>query len=195
LHCNGVDLGTMRRVLYELSCRTGYLVLAPEYPGYGTEAAQPVSATAAVQVAIKAYTALHRRLPLNLPLVVLGRSIGSGLAAQVAVARLPRPPTALVLVSAFRSVARAAPVGLRWAVPRRLLSTEAALLQVTAPTLLIHGALDEIIPFEHSEYLHATSPARLRELVRLRGAGHNDIDYDVLAQLVVRFVARARDLA
>jgi pimeloyl-ACP methyl ester carboxylesterase len=62
-------------------------------------------------------------------------------------------------------------------VPRALLRyplrTDEALARVDAPVWLIHGDADDVVPFAHSERLHARFP-RTR-LYRVAGGGHNDL--------------------
>ena len=43
------------------------------------------------------------------------------------------------------------------------------------PTLIIHGAEDWIIPVAEAEALHVACPAPQKHLVKIRGAGHNDL--------------------
>ncbi len=47
--------------------------------------------------------------------------------------------------------------------------------RVTAPTLIIHGERDWIIPVTDAEALHEASAAADKLLVRIPGAGHNDL--------------------
>ena len=43
------------------------------------------------------------------------------------------------------------------------------------PTLLLHGTADMIIPLSDAEALYRASPSRSKELVKIEGAGHNDL--------------------
>jgi len=43
--------------------------------------------------------------------------------------------------------------------------------------LVVHGLVDEIVPFEGSESLHAAASSRQKELVLVEGAGHNNIGH------------------
>jgi len=43
------------------------------------------------------------------------------------------------------------------------------------PTLIIHGANDQIIPFNDAQALYDFSPAEMKRLVRIENAGHNDL--------------------
>lgn len=121
-------------------------------------------------------------------IVVMGRSLGSSVAAWLA-ARVE--PAGLVLEAAFTSIVALGQYHYPWA-PIRLLSrfrynTEKQLGRVRCPVLLIHGRHDDIVPHDHAETL-ARSTDRVVELVTLDG-GHND------AMLVSRqrYVERLRE--
>lgn len=43
------------------------------------------------------------------------------------------------------------------------------------PTLIIHGTNDRIIPISDAEALHAACPSVHKRLLRVQGAGHNDL--------------------
>ena len=124
--------------------------------------------------------------------VVLGRSLGSALAATLAadLGAAGRPVDLTVLVSPYESMTALAGEIYPW-VPGPLLRyplrTDLAVARLRGPLWLLHGEHDEVIPPSHSERLLALSaaPAKAR-LVTLAGAGHNDLQmfpayFDVLA--------------
>ena len=43
------------------------------------------------------------------------------------------------------------------------------------PTLILHGTEDRIIPVSEAEALHEAIPSTQKRLVKIRGAGHNDL--------------------
>ncbi|MBL8287204.1 MAG: alpha/beta hydrolase [Rubrivivax sp.] len=108
--------------------------------------------------------------------IVFGRSLGSALAAQLA---LEVKPDLVVLVSPYESLEALAAEHYAW-VPRALLRyplrTDAAVARLASPLVLVHGDRDEVIGIHHSERLLAgAAPAARARLVRVRGAGHNDL--------------------
>ena len=107
----------------------------------------------------------------------MGRSLGSGVATQLAV---ERPVARLVLVTPFDSLVALAKEYFRWLPVGLLLrdryeSARRAAL-VTAPTLLVIAAEDEIIPRHRSLALaSAFRPGQARVTV-VPGVGHNTLD-------------------
>lgn len=108
--------------------------------------------------------------------VVIGRSLGSGVAVQVA---SQRPVSRLVLVTPFDSLAGLAarqfpyfPV--RWLLRDTYASSQHA-PRVKAPTLLIAAQHDEIVPAQSTERLLAHFAPGLAQLRVIEGAGHNAI--------------------
>lgn len=108
--------------------------------------------------------------------VVIGRSLGTGIAVQVA---SQRPVARLVLVTPYDSLqalgARHFPYfPVRWLLRDKYESGLYA-PRVTAPTLLLVAEHDEIIPFDSSERLLARFPQGVARMEVLRGTGHNTI--------------------
>ncbi len=105
--------------------------------------------------------------------VVFGRSLGTGLAAQLAT-RIQ--PELTVLVSPYASMQALAGLHYPWvpqAVLRYPLRTDVAVPRLQRPLLLIHGERDSLIPLSHSETLAGLS--RQARLARIADAGHNDL--------------------
>lgn len=108
--------------------------------------------------------------------VVIGRSLGSGVALQLA---SRRPVSRLVLVTPFDSLAGLAarqfpyfPV--RWLLRDRYASMQYA-PRVTAPTLLLAAEHDEIIPAASARQLLSRFPEGVARLRIIEGVGHNSI--------------------
>ena len=105
--------------------------------------------------------------------VILGRSLGSGPALELA-AEVRAELT--LLVSPYLSFEALAAQYYGW-VPRFLLRypmrNDLVIARVTTPIVLIHGERDEVIDAEHSRRLQALAPQS--RLVLVPGAGHNDL--------------------
>lgn len=142
------------------------------YRGYGGSTGAPTEA-ALVADALAIFDTLHKD---HDEIAVVGRSLGSGVAVQLAAAR---PVSKLVLVTPFDSLARVGQGAMPW-LPVALLmqdryeSTRFA-PQVTCPTLLLVAAKDAVIPPAHATALLAAFAAGRARAVEVPGAGHNDI--------------------
>ena len=167
----------------------GYGVLLAEYRGYGTNPGQPGEAGFyADGRAALAWLGATGVGPEQI--VLIGNSIGSGTAVQLAT---EMHPAGLILVSGFTSLPDVVATKLPWLPGRWLVrdtyDNRAKLGRVTAPVLLLHGAADQLVPVAQARFLHAANP-RAR-LVVVPGFGHElayqpaaqQIELDWLAQL------------
>jgi pimeloyl-ACP methyl ester carboxylesterase len=192
-HGNGTDLGMLRAVLHRLCRMTGAYVIAPEYPGYGARHNEPRSIAATVTTVVRTVLEVRERRPHARHVLLVGRSIGTGIAVQTAM-RLQserQPIDGLVLISPFASLERMGRelVGEFGAMMARdTLDTEAALrkLDRSLPVLLVHGKLDKMIPIDHTQSLLSTRE-RI-ELVTLPSSTHNDLDWRSISAIVYRFI-------
>jgi len=172
LHGNAGNVETWTTGL-DFYQRVGYDLFMLDYRGYGKSTGSMRSEAelhADVRAAWDAIAPRYR----GKPVVVYGRSLGSGLAASLA---REVHPALLVLVSPYTSIAAAAkrsyPLAPEWLL-KYPLRTDAIIGEVTSPVVILHGRDDALIPSSDSERLRtlARSPV---ELVLIDGAGHNDI--------------------
>jgi fermentation-respiration switch protein FrsA (DUF1100 family) len=153
-------------------------VLLVNYRGYGDSRGKPGEA-ALVADALAIHDWAARRADLDSSrFCVHGRSLGTGVAVQLAAAR---PLRCVVLTSPFDSLAAVGrthypwlPVGL---LLRHRFDSAAHAGRIAAPALVVYGAEDTIIPGEHSERLAAAWGGAVERL-RIEGHGHNDLDLD-----------------
>jgi uncharacterized protein len=139
----------------------GYRVLAIDYRGYGFNAGAPSEAGLYADALAAAQYAEDSLGTLGSALVIHGMSLGSGVAAEVAVRR---PPRLLILDGAFTSLPDVAADHYPW-IPARLLMrnrfpTLARLDSLRSPVLIVHATNDEVIPFKFGEALatHTRTP-------------------------------------
>src|SRR5579871_2531704 len=102
--------------------------------------------------------------------ILIGRSLGSGVAVELAHRGYG---SALVLISPYTSVVDVASrrVGFlaRLLVSDRFESAK-KIGSIARPIVILHGTMDPVIPFEHAKRLVALSPGA--KLVALEGQGH-----------------------
>lgn len=142
------------------------------YRGYGGSTGKPTEA-ALVADALALYEHVHAA---HSQIEVVGRSLGSGVAVQLAARR---PVARVVLVTPFNSIvdiaAGAFPyLPMRWLMLDRYESWKYA-GQITAPTLLIAAQQDEIIPRASTEALLGHFREGVASLHVITGTGHNTI--------------------
>ena len=149
----------------------GMSVLLPEYRGYGRSGGRPSQGGIARDMD-RFYQMLINRPDVNPARIVFhGRSLGGGVAADLA---FKREPAALILETTGASVARMAR---RYAAPQFLVKnpyrTDLVISNATYPLLIVHGWLDRIIPVYHGRILRDLAPKSLLTYREFR-AGHND---------------------
>ena len=147
----------------------GISVLLPEYRGYGRSAGWPSEKTIVddcrwflERVRARSDVDRHR-------IILHGRSIGGGVVCALA---RHVDCSALVLWSTFTCVPD---VARRLGFPGFLVPDRfdnlGALANVRAPTFIVHGTQDSVIPVEHAHRLAESIP---RSELHLYEAGHND---------------------
>ena len=174
LHGNCGDVGTWSAGS-GLIRKAGFDLFMFDYRGYGLSTGRIESEAqlhADVRAMWDAIAPSYRER--SLPVVLYGRSLGSGLAVPLA---RDVDPALLILATPFTSLARTA-CRLYPFVPERLvkypLRTEKLIGEVKCPILLVHGTKDELIPISDSEALLGLAKAPI-ELMRIEGAAHGNI--------------------
>jgi abhydrolase domain-containing protein 17 len=168
-HGNAEDLGHLAPLLQWLH-EGGFSVLAYDYRGYGLSSGGPPGARAAFRDLEAVYR--HAVDDLGIPphrLILLGRSVGSGPATELAARE---PVGGLVLESAFTSAFRV--VTRARLLPFDRFPNLRHIRNVSCPVLVIHGTEDEVIAPWHAQRLFDAAPEPKR-LHWVEGAGHNDL--------------------
>jgi pimeloyl-ACP methyl ester carboxylesterase len=147
-------------------------VFALNYRGYGGSAGRP-SEFALISDALLLFDRVHIE---HAHIVVIGRSLGSGVAVRVA---SERPVERLVLVTPYDSLLNIAAgqfrfFPIRWLLLDKFESWRYA-PKVAAPIRLIAAQHDEVIPFASTKSLYAHMPQSRATLTVIPGVGHNDI--------------------
>lgn len=153
--------------------RLGFDLFMLDYRGFGKSTGH---ITSEAQLHADVRTAWDRVAPAytGKPVVILGRSLGSGLAARLAA---DVTPDLLVLVSPYASLEQVAKERFPL-VPGMLLKyplrSDQLMGTLKSPVLITHGDRDEVIPFAHAQALLTASGGQA-ELVQVEGARHGDI--------------------
>jgi uncharacterized protein len=188
-HGNAGSLRTWQDVRHDL-VSLGYDLFIIDYRGYGKSSGR-ISEPGLYADAKASYDFLRAQGYAPDDIVVYGRSIGTGVASELAHRVEHR---ALVLESPFFNLVELARGFYPWLLPALTLRyrfyTDRKIAQVNSPILFIHGERDELIGPEHSRRLHALVADR-GELVIVPRAGHNDVAaYPQYRQALASFLAR-----
>ena len=145
---------------------------ALNYRGYGGSTGKP-SEAALIADAFALFDRVHADHPR---IIVIGRSLGSGVAVHIA---SERPAERLVLVTPYDSLLNIAagqfPVfPVRWLLLDKFESWRYA-SKMTVPTQMIAAQHDEVIPRASTQSLSEHFPKGLATLTVVPGVGHNSI--------------------
>lgn len=169
------NAGSLRRwgEVAESFTTRGYDLYIFDYRGYGKSTGKIASEKQLLDDADQVYRYVSQRYAAQ-NIVLYGRSLGTGLAAQIA---LRHPANMLILETPYVSLkdltAQFYPL-----VPGFLLKyplrTDLALPKIKIPVYLFHGTADEVIPYESSQRILPLirSP---KELVTIPGGAHNGL--------------------
>jgi fermentation-respiration switch protein FrsA (DUF1100 family) len=167
-NAGGLDLRVER---FRAMAKAGIGVLAIEYRGYAGSTGSPserglkLDGEATYAAAIESGVEPQR-------IVAFGESLGSGVAVAIAARH---KIGALVLDSPYSSIADVAAAAY-WFVPVRALlrdpfHNDLLIGKVSAPTLMVHGSKDPIVPIRFGEKLFALANPP-KTFWRVEGAGH-----------------------
>lgn len=142
------------------------------YRGFGGSSGSP-SEEALQRDALALFDRVHAEHP---DIVVVGRSLGTGLAVQLA---SQRPASRLILITPYSSLEDLAAIKMplfpvRWLLKDKFESSKYA-PRISIPTLLIAAEHDEIIPRANSEKLYAQFSPGVASLKVIAGTDHNSI--------------------
>jgi fermentation-respiration switch protein FrsA (DUF1100 family) len=161
---------------YEAFAAVGYGFLAFDYRGFPGSPGELTEAHV-LEDGLAAYDWLK---PKGFPIVIWGRSLGSGPATYVASLR---EADALFLETPFKSAVSVAaerypflPVGL---VMSDQYPVDTWIAGVTEPVYVVHGTADATIPVHHAEQLYALAP-NPQGIRIIEGGAHGDLwDYGI----------------
>ncbi|GAA4047919.1 alpha/beta hydrolase [Parerythrobacter jejuensis] len=184
-HGNGADWQSSV-VATDRLVPAGYGVLAAEYRGYQGNPGNP-SEKGLYSDGRAAIAWLQQQGVDRSNLVMIGNSIGGGVATQMA---SEGAAAALVLISPFNSLSQLVAEKMPW-LPTSLLlrdhyRNDQKLAEIDAPILILHGDADTLIPVGHARQLAATNNAAQLEI--FPGAGHDLAWQDSAERRVLDFL-------
>jgi pimeloyl-ACP methyl ester carboxylesterase len=169
------SLGIDRAYYAPVFARRRIRLILAEYPGYGARPGSP-SEKALVEDGDALYAAVQLRYP-NEPIIVVGESLGTGVAVQVAVQQ-SRQPARLVLLTPFLSLDETA-ARVYWFLPVRLLLKDhfdaaGQLPRYKGPVAILAAEKDQVVGAKQGRSLAAVARSRGETVyVELAEAGHN----------------------
>ncbi|HTO79810.1 MAG TPA: alpha/beta hydrolase [Methylocystis sp.] len=179
-----------RRERFKHFLESGFGLLAVAYRGYGGSSGEPTQ-TGLLLDAEAAYAEAARRGYSGRRLVIVGESLGTGVATLLA---SRREAAALVLDSPYLSAVSVAaerypifPVSLLMRDPMR---TDLAISQVHIPVMMLHGEADQIIPLSSARALFALANEP-KEFIAVAGAGHLVLNLPQVYTRVAAFIDAA----
>ena len=161
--------------------RLGVNFLPVDYRGYGRSDGEP-TVTAMMQDCHRIFTYVRKNLPemgYRGPLIVMGRSLGSASALELASA-YPERLAGLIIESGF---AYAGPLlqllgvnldAVKFQEPAGFRNVD-KIRAYTGPTLIIHAEHDHIIPLSDGQALYDAAGAADKTFLKIPQANHNDI--------------------
>ena len=188
-HGNSYTLGDRADIFAKLSGR-GFGVLAVSYRGYGKSTGSPTEQgiyTDARTAMNYAHEMLH--LPFS-NIILFGESLGTGVAVQMAT---EYDVGGVVIQSPYTSVAARAAEIYSYIPVEFLIKDKYYTINkignITAPLLIFHGELDQVIPVEHGRAVFAAAKEP-KEAIFFPDKGHNDFDSDVISEHVLHFAEK-----
>jgi alpha-beta hydrolase superfamily lysophospholipase len=154
----------------------GLRLILAEYPGYGARDGAPTE-TALVDDASALYATVVQRYG-DKPLLLIGESLGGGVAVQVAARRTVRPPSRLVLLTPFLSVAETA-ARVYWFLPARYLVRDkfdsvGQLANYAGPIAILVAGKDQVVGASQGRELAQRARARGEVIsMEIAEAGHS----------------------
>lgn len=208
LICPGNGGNRLNRVGWiELYHELGYDALIVDYRGYGGSTGAPAEKAIAADIHQVWQYALENLNYTPGEILVLGQSLGGGVATRL-VAELCEEgvePAGLVLQATFTQLADAGKhrfpwLPVHWLIAERYPSID-RIDKVTCPILVIHGQQDQIVPYHLGKQLFEAAPERSSSGVEkvfldLPESGHNNMLYtalDPIRAAIVDFQMRAEE--
>lgn len=180
-HGNGDQLGWGSVFLGPQFAASGLNFFGVEYPGYGV-ADGDVSENSVLGATNSLLTHLEKARGISRSsMVLVGQSIGCFPAIEMSRRGFG---SRLVLLTPFSNLQDMAGEAFPFLRPllaafpfflRDKLDNAKVVPSITTPTLIVHGTLDEVVPFEQGKLLSTMFPEGVCSFESVEGAGHNNL--------------------
>jgi len=175
LYFHGNNMNVSHYASYaENFTRNGYEVWMPDYPGYG-KTTGVLTEKKLYDEALIVYKLANTKFSKD-SIIIYGKSLGSGIAAQLATIKDCKQ---LVLETPYYSIPSLfgyyAPIYPVYYMSRFKIPTATYLPQVSMPVTIFHGTKDELIPFSNAAKLK-TVLKQGDEFISIPGGKHNDLN-------------------
>ncbi|MGC4006774.1 MAG: alpha/beta hydrolase [Pirellulales bacterium] len=175
LHGNGGHVPLWSESVEKLIEEQRVAAFVFDYRGYGKSAGSPDEAGLYADAQAARTWLAARTNVAESEIVLVGRSLGTGVAVHEAVRVAPR---AMILISPLTSLPDAAAYHYPWVPVRWLMSQRfdslAKIGDYRGPLLIAHGDADGTVPFSLGKRLFEAAPSSEKMFLRLPGGGHND---------------------
>jgi uncharacterized protein len=174
-HGNAEQVGDLADLMAHLRDALQASVFVFDYRGYGNSEGRPDEA-GCIADGLAAQKWLVQKTGLRPDQIVLmGRSLGGGVAVAVAAKEGAR---ALVLENSFSSVVDVAAIHYPWVPVRWLMDNRydslSRIQRYDGPVFQIHGTADGLVPIAFARQLFEASPSREKRFLEMTDRGHND---------------------
>lgn len=193
-HRNGEDIGQNHGFAAGVSRVLEVHVMLIEFPGYGIFPGES-SEEALYGAAVSAYRFVLETM--NWPasdIIVMGFSIGAAVGARLACEHevhglIMIAPFISLVDAAHRFVGRLAPIVVNNLLVGNVFDNSGYLARMKAPTLIIHGQKDTLVPCDHGRALYSLCSSEKKLLVTPEEMDHN-CDLLSSAELLIRPMLR-----
>ena len=181
-HGNKGNIRRYKRFVSKFT-KNGYAVWMPDYPGYGKSTGE-LSEQALYDLALQVYK-LARQYYQPQEIIIYGKSLGTGIAAELAAVRDCQQ---LILETPYYSMRSL--IGLYlWMYPLQQMlhyhfPTNEYLMKVTAPVTIFHGTADGVIPYRNASRLKQVLKPTDR-FITIEGGSHRNLNGYKVMQTVL----------
>jgi len=187
-HGNGIMVSQLSEYADWMRSKYGYSVWVFDYRGYGLSDGSPTG-EAVLQDAEAAYAWLVERTGCaSEDVILMGRSLGGGLAVHVASLQGAR---GLILQNTFSSLVATASRQFPWLPVRTVMKTRINSIdkigKYDGPLLQSHGTSDRVIPYELGRELFETANEP-KQFFTIEGGSHNGHNPPEYVEVLLQFL-------